>query len=107
MEALVFNSSMSVLLNGSPTKDFKVSLGLRHGDPISPFLFLLVAEGFSSLLFQTVSSREFKAFHLNISTHVELSQFTADTMLTGESSWSNLLSIKTLLRGLNWCWIFG
>lgn len=72
MKALVFNSSMSILVNGSPTKDFNVSRGLRRGDPLSHFLFLLVAEGFSGLLFQVVSLGEFKAFHFNVSTHVEL-----------------------------------
>lgn len=37
MEALIFNSSMSILGAGSSTEDFKVSRGLRQGDHISPF----------------------------------------------------------------------
>lgn len=45
MEACVFNSSMSILVNGSPSRDFKVERGLRQGDPQSPFLFTLVTEG--------------------------------------------------------------
>ncbi|XP_058783793.1 uncharacterized protein LOC131658524 [Vicia villosa] len=47
MELLVFNSSMLVLVNGSPTKVFDVHKGLRQGDLLSPFLFVLVAEGFN------------------------------------------------------------
>ncbi|GKE95445.1 RNA-directed DNA polymerase, eukaryota [Tanacetum coccineum] len=39
------NSAMgSILVNGSPTSEFKFSKGLKHGDPLSPFLFILIIE---------------------------------------------------------------
>lgn len=44
MEACVFSSSMSVLINGSPIKDFVVGRGLRQGDPISLVLFAIVVK---------------------------------------------------------------
>jgi hypothetical protein len=43
MRACIFNSSMSVLVYGSPSEDFLVGKGLRQGDPLSLFLFLLAA----------------------------------------------------------------
>ncbi|PNX63496.1 ribonuclease H, partial [Trifolium pratense] len=54
IRACIFNSSMSVLVNGSATEDFKVCRGLRQGDPLSPFLFLIVAEGLTGLIKRAV-----------------------------------------------------
>lgn len=42
--------SYSVLVQGKPFGKIIPSRRLRQGDPISPYLFLLVAEVFSSLL---------------------------------------------------------
>lgn len=39
--------------------------GLRQGDPLSPYLFFLIAEGLFSLLTREVSLSNFKGFRIN------------------------------------------
>ena len=50
MKWCIFTVSFSVLVNGSPSGFFQSSRGLRQGDPLSLYPFVLVMEAFSSLL---------------------------------------------------------
>lgn len=69
MESTVFTSIMSILVNGSPTTEILVSRGFRQGDPLSPFLFTIVAEGLTGMMRQAVSLGLYMGFKL--STEVE------------------------------------
>ena len=55
MKACVCGGSMSILVNGRPTEEIDIKRGLKQEDPLAPFLFLLVAEGFSGLMKNAVN----------------------------------------------------
>lgn len=57
--------SFSVLINGSPYGLFDASRRLRHGDPFSPYLFILCAEVLSSLM--TSANRKSKNQGIRVS----------------------------------------
>jgi len=46
-----------MLINGQPSKSFSPERGIRHGDPLSPYIFILCANVLSSLLHKESQSQ--------------------------------------------------
>jgi hypothetical protein len=55
-------ASFSVLINGSPMGFFNSSRVVTQGDPLSPFLFVIVMEAFSRMVKASVEHGLFSSF---------------------------------------------
>ena len=99
IRACLESTTISVLVNGSPTKEFKSFRGLRQGDPMTPFLFLIVAQGLVGLVKQATRKNLFSGLKVgDKKVEVNLLQFADDTLFVCESNVQNILSIKAMLR---------
>lgn len=93
------SATISVLVNGSPTEEFPMQRGLRQGDPLAPFLFLMVAEGLNGMMRQAIRRNLFNGFKIGSEgVDVSLLQFADDTLFMGEPSTQNVLVMKSMLR---------
>ncbi|GAU40270.1 hypothetical protein TSUD_60610 [Trifolium subterraneum] len=100
MKACIFRGKMSILVNGSPIEEIDIQRGLKQGDPLAPFLFLVVAEGFSGLMRTAVERNLFHGFRVGqevvVISHL---QYANDTLCIGEASIQNIWTLKAILRG--------
>lgn len=95
----IFKGDLSVLINGSPAEEVRIHKGLKQGDTLAPFLFLMMAEGLTGLMRNAVALGLFKGFKVgNGGEEVSILQYADDTLLVGEASWENLWSMKAILR---------
>ncbi|XP_024642310.1 uncharacterized protein [Medicago truncatula] len=78
-------------VNGSPTDEFPLVRGLRQSDLLSPFLFLLAAEGLNVVMKSLVEAQLFSGYSIGVVNPVVVShlQFADDTLLLGTKSWDN------------------
>ncbi|GJT80737.1 cysteine-rich receptor-like protein kinase [Tanacetum coccineum] len=83
------SASISVMVNGSPSKEFKLKRGLRQGDPLSPFLFLIVAEALQITILEACDKDLYKGVSLVESgSNLSLLQYADDALFFGE--WSRV-----------------
>ena len=76
------NPKYSVFINGKPRGRIIASRGIRQGDPLSPFLFLLVSEVLGEIINKLHINSQFEGFLVGKDLiHLPLLQFVDDTLL--------------------------
>lgn len=89
---------LSVLINGTPKGFFEISKGLRQGDPISPFLFIIMAEDLGRSIVKAHSLNQIKGIKVtNDTKSLSHQQFADDTMLLGATTKQEARNFKRIL----------
>ncbi|KAM0007989.1 putative RNA-directed DNA polymerase [Helianthus debilis subsp. tardiflorus] len=93
--AIVSTARASVLVNGSPTQEFRYERGLRQGDHLSPFLFISAMEAVTDIMKKTCSIGVFHGIPIPLHGPV-LSYFlyANDVIFVGEWSIQNAIKNK-------------
>eukprot|EP00253_Pinus_taeda_P030690 PITA_30690 len=86
-----------VLVNGIPSKPYHPSRGIRQGDPLSPFLFIIMAEGLGCIIKHVVQSHDLRGLFAHGSPAISHQQFVDDNMLFGHPSVHEARAFKALL----------
>jgi len=88
IRACVCCGSLSVLVNGCSTEEINIHRGLKQGDPLAPFLFLLVVEGLSGLVRSTEARGLYHGFKVgNLGISISRLQYADDTLFLGKHLW--------------------
>jgi len=90
--------SYSILVNGEPNGDIRPSRGIRQGDPLSPYLFLLCSEGLNRLIQKVSSDDLIRGFSLcRVGPRITHLFFANDSLLLCHANMGDLQVIQDIL----------
>ncbi|GJY29953.1 putative RNA-directed DNA polymerase, eukaryota, reverse transcriptase zinc-binding domain protein [Tanacetum coccineum] len=88
IQVCLHSARSSILVNGSPTSEFSIKRGLRQGNPLSPFLFIMVMEGLHITMKNTVCLGLIRGDEIETLGHKISHLFFADDVVI-ISDWNN------------------
>nr|GEU58643.1 RNA-directed DNA polymerase, eukaryota [Tanacetum cinerariifolium] len=91
-------SMASILINGSPTFEFQFYRGLKQGDPLDPFLFILVMESLHLSFNKATEAGLFKGIKLDSSLSISYLFYADDAVFIEEWSDLNITHILHILH---------
>nr|GFA61743.1 RNA-directed DNA polymerase, eukaryota [Tanacetum cinerariifolium] len=87
-----------ILVNGSPTSEFQFHCGLKQGDPLAPYLFILVMESLHLSFTWATDEGFFKGIKVGSTLNLSHLFYADDAIFVGEWSDDNLRSIMYMLN---------
>ncbi|GKB95524.1 RNA-directed DNA polymerase, eukaryota [Tanacetum coccineum] len=94
----LISGKASILVNGSPTSEFQFHRGLKQGDPLAPFLFILIMESLHLSFSRAVEAGIFTGIEIGSSLTISHLFYADDAVFIGEWSHNNLKGIMNILR---------
>lgn len=95
----ISSTSFTILLiNGEQKGNFGSNRGLRQGDPLSPYLFLLVAEGLSHLIVDANNNGNRTGMVCSNGPLISHLLFTNDSLIFCKANEQQLIFLKNLLK---------
>lgn len=93
------SSRASVLINGSAIKEFSITRGVRQGDPLSLFLFIIAMEGLNAAIRSACQHSFFHGVKLpNGEPMISHFFYADDALFVGEWSSLNPCNIGRIIR---------
>ncbi|GJX27849.1 RNA-directed DNA polymerase, eukaryota [Tanacetum coccineum] len=88
----------SILVNGSPSSEFSFERGLKQGDPLSLYLFILVMETLNLSFNRVVADGIYSGITIGTSMKVSHLFYADDVVFVGEWSRNNIQSLVKVLH---------
>ncbi|GJV03431.1 RNA-directed DNA polymerase, eukaryota [Tanacetum coccineum] len=97
IQSCLSSSRGSILINGSPTSEFQFFRGLKQGDSLSPFLFILVMETLHISFQRVVDAGMFVGINLSNVVSISHMFFADDVMFIGKWCDTNISTLINVL----------
>ncbi|XP_047339811.1 uncharacterized protein LOC124943328 [Impatiens glandulifera] len=100
----VSTAKFSIIVNGSPKGFFEISRGIRQGDPLSSFLFVIIMEAFSRMIVFAENSNLIRGVDCGVKRSpfvISHLLFADDTLCMIQATRRNFKHLRDIL------WLFG